>query len=98
MVRVSYLPCTKGSNWSSRLCKGMLVLIPSTTNSSSARRARMMAAGLLSVVIFPALGLALLRREQPRMTLPSEPRAPVMPVLTAEDRALCRVQGAATAA
>src|SRR5438270_9440146 len=63
-----------------------------------ASAAGLVAAGLLSVVIFPALGLALLRREQPRVALPSEPPAPVMPVLTAEDRALCRLPAAATPA
>jgi hypothetical protein len=47
------------------------------------------------VIISPALGLSLLRRSQPdavrRTGLPS----PVMPVVTAEDRALSRVDTAA---
>ena len=49
-----------------------------------------LAAGLLSVVISPALGLVLLRRERPATVTPRALPAPVMPVLTAEDRALCR--------
>ena len=53
---------------------------------------------VLSVVISPTLGLVLLRRQQPeavgRLELPS----PVMPVIMAEDRALCRVEGVASAA
>jgi hypothetical protein len=65
---------------------------------SRASAAGLVAAGLLSVVISPALGLVLLRRQLPaavgRAALPS----PVMPVITAEDRALCRVEGAASAA
>jgi hypothetical protein len=52
---------------------------------------------LLSVVIFPALGLVLLRREHPG-TAPRELPTPVMPVLTAEDRALCRANDAHEAA
>jgi hypothetical protein len=65
---------------------------------SRASAAGLVAAGLLSVVISPTLGLVLLRRQHPeavgRAGLPS----PVMPVITAEDRALCRVEGAASAA
>ena len=63
-----------------------------------ASAAGLVAAGLLSVVISPALGLVLLRREQPGSTKPQETPTPVMPVITAEDRALCRVGSAATPA
>jgi hypothetical protein len=55
------------------------------------------AAGLLSVVISPTLGLVLLRREPPETAAPRRLPIPVMPVLTAEDRALTRandVEGA----
>jgi Kef-type K+ transport system membrane component KefB len=59
---------------------------------SRASAAALVAAGLLSVVICPALGLILLRRERPVGARATEPApSPVMPVLTAEDRALCRV-------
>jgi Kef-type K+ transport system membrane component KefB len=54
--------------------------------------------GLLSVVIFPALGLVLLRREQPDRPRPLATPTPVMPVMTAEDRVLCRVGGATSPA
>ena len=57
-----------------------------------ASAAGLIAAGLLSVVIFPALGLSLLRRSEPELTDPDAPVAPVMPVITAEDRALCRTE------
>ena len=63
-----------------------------------ASAAALVAAGLLSVIISPALGLALLRREQPEKAGPRELPTPVMPVVTAEDRALCRVESAASAA
>ena len=63
-----------------------------------ASAAGLVAAGLLSVIISPALGLALLRREQPDKAGPNELPTPVMPVVTAEDRALCRVESAASAA
>jgi hypothetical protein len=56
------------------------------------------AAGLLSVVISPALGLVLLRREHPETAAPPQLPTSVMPVLTTEDRALRRandVEGAA---
>jgi Kef-type K+ transport system membrane component KefB len=57
-----------------------------------ASAAGLVAAGLLSVVIFPALGLMLLRRERPARAS-TEPRpTPAMPVLTAEDRMLCRTR------
>ncbi|MBV8991394.1 MAG: cation:proton antiporter, partial [Solirubrobacterales bacterium] len=65
------------------------------TRSSAAG---LVAAGLLSVVISPTLGLALLRREQPDSAGRAELASPVMPVVTTEDRALCRVEGAASAA
>jgi hypothetical protein len=65
---------------------------------SRASAAGLVAAGLLSVVISPALGLVLLRRQQPRPAAASEPPSPVMPVMTAEDRALSRVGGAASTA
>src|SRR5215471_6207802 len=57
---------------------------------SRASAAGLMAAGLLSVVICPALGLVLIRREHPGTAAPRGLPTPVMPVLTAEDRALCR--------
>jgi hypothetical protein len=63
-----------------------------------ASAAGLIAAGLLSVVISPALGLVLLRREQPTTAAPHEMPTPVMPVITAEDRALCRVGSAPTPA
>ena len=65
---------------------------------SRASAAGLVAAGLLSVVISPALGLVLLRRGEPRATGPREASTPVMPVLTTEDRALCRVDAAPSAA
>jgi Kef-type K+ transport system membrane component KefB len=65
---------------------------------TKASAAGLVAAGLLSVIIFPALGLVLLRREQPDAAQPLEEPTPVMPVVTAEDRALCRVGDAATPA
>jgi energy-converting hydrogenase Eha subunit A len=57
---------------------------------SRASAAGLVAAGLLSVVISPALGLVLLRRQRPHTATPRALPTPVMPVLTAEDRALCR--------
>jgi Kef-type K+ transport system membrane component KefB len=57
--------------------------------------AALIAAGLLSVIISPALGLSLLRRTQPEATRRGETPSPVMPVMTAEDRALCRAETAA---
>jgi xanthine/uracil permease len=68
---------------------------------SRASAAALVAAGLLSVVISPALGLMLLRREHPGTAALRALPTPVMPVLTAEDRALCRandVDAAATPA
>jgi Kef-type K+ transport system membrane component KefB len=65
-----------------------------------ASAAGLVAAGLLSVVISPAVGLVLLRREQPDSAPPATTAvpSPVMPVVTAEDRALCRVESAPTPA
>ena len=57
---------------------------------TEASAAALVAAGLLSVVIFPALGLALLRSGRPVPREPEPVPAEVNPVLTAEDRALCR--------
>jgi Kef-type K+ transport system membrane component KefB len=57
---------------------------------SRASAAGLVAAGLLSVVICPALGLVLLRRERPETATPRARPTPIMPVLTAEDRALSR--------
>jgi Kef-type K+ transport system membrane component KefB len=59
---------------------------------SRASAAGLVAAGLLSVVISPALGLVLLRREQPQATASEGLPSPVLPVITAEDRAFCRVE------
>jgi Kef-type K+ transport system membrane component KefB len=61
-----------------------------------ASAAGLIAAGLLSVIISPALGLSLLRRERSGATRHEELPSPVMPVVTAEDRAMCRVETAAT--
>jgi Kef-type K+ transport system membrane component KefB len=63
-----------------------------------ASAAGLVAAGLLSVVISPTLGLVLLRRQQPETIGRRSQPSPVMPVITAEDRALCRVEAAASAA
>jgi Kef-type K+ transport system membrane component KefB len=65
---------------------------------SRASAAGLVAAGLLSVVISPTLGLLLLRREQPEAAGRHEPASPMMPVINAEDRALCRADGIASAA
>jgi Kef-type K+ transport system membrane component KefB len=65
---------------------------------SRASAAGLVAAGLLSVVISPTLGLVLLRRRQSAAVDPGEPPSPVMPVITAEDRMLCRAEGVASAA
>jgi hypothetical protein len=61
---------------------------------SRASSAGLVAAGLLSVVISPALGLVLLRREQAGAAEQEKLPSPVMPVVTAEDRALSRAEGA----
>ena len=65
---------------------------------SRASAAGLVAAGLLSVVICPALGLTLLRRDHPDTAAPRALPTPVMPVLTAEDRALCRANDVDAAA
>jgi hypothetical protein len=65
---------------------------------SRASAAALVAAGLLSVVISPALGLVLLRRDHPETAGPRAQPTPVMPVLTAEDRALRRASHAKPAA
>jgi Kef-type K+ transport system membrane component KefB len=65
---------------------------------SRASAAGLVAAGLLSVVISPTLGLVLLRRQQPDAVGREAPPSAVMPVIMAEDRALCRVGGVATPA
>jgi Kef-type K+ transport system membrane component KefB len=63
---------------------------------TKASAAGLIAAGLLSVIIFPATGLSLLRRGRPRQPDKDEAPTPAMPVVTVEDRALCRVGTAAT--
>ncbi len=63
-----------------------------------ASAAGLVAAGLLSVVISPALGLMLLRREQPEAAASQGPPSIVTPVVSAEDRALCRADSVASAA
>jgi len=65
---------------------------------SRASAAALVAAGLLSVVLCPALGLVLLRREHPGTAAPRALPSPAMPVLTAEDRALCRANDVDAAA
>jgi Kef-type K+ transport system membrane component KefB len=65
---------------------------------SRASAAGLVAAGLLSVVISPALGLGLLRRQRPETATPRALPTPMMPVLTAEDRALCRASDVESAA
>jgi Kef-type K+ transport system membrane component KefB len=65
---------------------------------TQASAAALIAAGLLSVIIFPAAGLSLLRRTEPadntEAPLAKTPTA-AMPVITAEDRQLCELGGAA---
>ena len=63
-----------------------------------ASAAGLVAAGLLSVVISPALGLMLLRREQPQAAASQGRPSTVTPVVSAEDRALCRADSVASAA
>jgi Kef-type K+ transport system membrane component KefB len=59
---------------------------------SRASAAALIAAGLLSVIISPAVGLILLRREQASASRRNGRPSPVMPVITAEDRALARAK------
>ena len=63
-----------------------------------ASAAGLVAAGLLSVVISPALGLMLLRREQPQAAASQGRPSTVTPVVSAADRALCRADSVASAA
>jgi Kef-type K+ transport system membrane component KefB len=63
-----------------------------------ASAAGLVAAGLLSVVISPALGLMLLRREEPQVAAAQGPPSTVTPVVSAEDRALCRADSVVPAA
>jgi Kef-type K+ transport system membrane component KefB len=58
-----------------------------------ASSAAFIAAGLLSVVVFPVLGLAILRREKPGQAGARRMPSPATPVLSAEDRALCAGSG-----
>jgi Kef-type K+ transport system membrane component KefB len=59
---------------------------------SGASSAAFIAAGLLSVVVFPVTGLALLRREDGARPTPARP-TPANAVLSVEDRASCRASG-----
>jgi Kef-type K+ transport system membrane component KefB len=61
---------------------------------SPASAAGLVAAGLLSVAISPMLGLALLRRHQHHPAGRQGPPSAVLPVITTEDRPLCRAAGA----
>jgi Kef-type K+ transport system membrane component KefB len=65
---------------------------------TKASAAALVAAGLLSIVISPALGLPLLRREQPGGAPPPADPTPVMPVISVEDRGLCRRETASAPA
>jgi Kef-type K+ transport system membrane component KefB len=59
---------------------------------SQASAAALIAAGLLSVIIFPAAGLSLLRRTEPareRKRATAMTPTAAMPVITVEDRQLC---------
>jgi Kef-type K+ transport system membrane component KefB len=64
---------------------------------SRASAAALVAAGLLSVAISPTLALVLLRRTQPGAAAPEDSPSPMMPVITAADRALTRVEHAPSA-
>jgi Kef-type K+ transport system membrane component KefB len=63
---------------------------------TKASAAGLIAAGLLSVMIFPATGLTLLRRGRPTEPDKDQAPTPAMPVVTVEDRALCRAGTAAS--
>jgi Kef-type K+ transport system membrane component KefB len=65
---------------------------------SQASAAALVAAGLLSVVISPALGLSLLRRREPLAADNAQTPSMAMPVVSAEDRSLCHAESAASAA
>jgi Kef-type K+ transport system membrane component KefB len=65
---------------------------------SRASAAGLVAAGLLSVAISPTLALALLRRREPTAAARHDPSSLVMPVITAEDRALSRTEHVTSAA
>jgi hypothetical protein len=59
---------------------------------TQASAAALIAAGLLSVIIFPAAGLSLLRRAAPARdagVAAARTTTPAMPVITVEDRQLC---------
>jgi Kef-type K+ transport system membrane component KefB len=64
---------------------------------SKASAAGLVAAGLLSVIIFPLLGLSLLRRQEPQSSESHIGKrvvpTPAMPVLTTEERAACGLAG-----
>jgi Kef-type K+ transport system membrane component KefB len=64
---------------------------------TKASAAGLIAAGLLSVMIFPATGLTLLRRGRPTEPEKDKAPTPAMPVVTVEDRALCRARPVARA-
>jgi Kef-type K+ transport system membrane component KefB len=64
---------------------------------TKASAAGLIAAGLLSVMIFPATGLTLLRRGRPTEPDKDQAPTPAMPVVTVEDRALCRTGPVAAA-
>jgi Kef-type K+ transport system membrane component KefB len=65
---------------------------------SRASAAGLIAAGMLSVAISPALALVLLRRVPPSDAALGSPPSPVMPVITAEERALAGVEHARSSA
>jgi hypothetical protein len=52
--------------------------------------AGLIAAGLLSVIVFPLTGLSLLRRGAPGAKPASTTPSPAAAILSADDRALCR--------
>jgi Kef-type K+ transport system membrane component KefB len=61
---------------------------------TKATGAGLIAAGLLSVIIFPALGLSLLRRAEPASMPAGALPTPASVILTSDERILCRVPGA----
>jgi hypothetical protein len=53
--------------------------------------AGLIAAGLLSVIVFPVTGLSLLRRSAPAGTKPASTKpSPASAILSTDDRVLCR--------